>query len=488
MAKKKRELDYEAEYAVILEAEEYYKSEHRLSKFVENAWGVLEPKKPYLDNFHIGLFCEHLEAISMGQLGSPGRLIVNMPPRYMKSTIGTVAWPCWSWIRWPEKRFVAASYSLALSLKHSTDRRSLIESAWYQRAWGRRFRLRDDQNTKSDFGNTRRGAMLATSVGGSSTGRGGDFLLIDDPTDPRRAASDNLRLEANQWFDHTFESRLDDKINGGIVLVMQRLHDQDLTGHLLARDEGWHHLKLEAEATKRTIYSFPLSGKEVIREEGDVLWPERQDRDALEKAKKTMGPQFGAQMQQDPTPLGGGFFQRSWWNRYTALPAKWNRKLLLIDCAEEPGITNDYTVFSTILETDNAFYWKDVTRERYDFPNLYSKTLDLILAEKPDAVIIEKKSAGRQLIQTLAAKTKAPVEAFEPGRDSKIVRASAAQPTVKSGICYLPEHAVWVEDFLKEHEKFPRAEHDDQVDTTSMLVLWVRENTGQTPEPNVRML
>lgn len=489
MAGSKKRAQWDAHYAAAIEAEEYFRSEHSLERYVRYAWDILEPKRPYLSNFHIGLICEHLEALTLGQLssnGEYGKLIVNIPPRYMKSTICTVAWPTWVWIRKPEKRFIAASYSQSLSLKHSMDRRTLIESDWYQRAWGKRFALRDDQNTKSDFQNSRRGAMRATSVGGTATGLGGDFLVVDDPVDPKRAASEPLRNEANSWFTNTFERRLDDKKDGGIVVVMQRLHDKDLTGHLLEQG-GWTHLKVEAECTKRTVYSLPISGKEIVREEGQIMWPERESKTDLEKAKKNMGPGYGAQMQQDPTPMSGGFFKRSWWQRYKALPLLFDRTIMMIDCAEKPGLSNDYTVMSVIGETPNGLFWKEVYRDRIGFPELVTKTLDMSITHRPDVIVVEDKSAGTQLIQLLKEKTKLPIEAYNP-RGDKVVRASAAQPTVKSGNCHLPEEADWVEDFLKEHEKFPKADHDDQVDTTSMLVIWLRDNQGAMPEPNARII
>ncbi len=437
-----------------------------------------------MHNWHIDCLSEYLEAVFLGQIQ---RLIINEPPRYMKSTQTTVCFPAWAWIRRPERRFIAASYAGSLSLKHSMDRRTLIESAWYQRGWGDRFMLRSDQNTKSDFQNDKRGVMLATSVGGASTGRGGDILIVDDPHDPRRAASALERETAISWFDKTFERRLDDKQSGAIVVVMQRLHQEDLTGHLLEKQPGvWTHLKLAAEVKKKTIIVFPMSKREVVRDPGSVMWPERESQKQLDAAKLSMQGDYEAQMNQDPVTSAGGFFPRSWWNRYEALPVGYKRKLLIVDCAEVPGVTNDYSVWAVVLEMQNGFYWKKVIRDKVGFPDLQQKTEDLYDEERPDVVIIENKSAGVQLIQSLQASTTIPIEAFNPGRDSKVIRASAAQPTVKSKLCWLPKSADWVEVFLSEHEKFPNDAHDDQVDTTSMVVIWVRENSGGEPEPRMR--
>lgn len=474
----------EARLAVALKAELYTLADKRLFHYVEQAWPILEPRRPFTNNWHIGYLCEELEMMLAGE---HQRLLINVPPRWLKSTICTICFPTWVWTKRPEKRFINASYSNTLSLKHSMDRRTLIHSPWYQAGFGDRYRLRDDQDTKTEFQNDKRGIMLATSVGGSVTGRGGDYLGVDDPVDPKRAQSELLRVNANNWFDTTFESRLDDQEEGGIYVVMQRLHDKDLTGHLLDRGD-WRHVKIEAEASKKTIFVFPVSKEKKVLEEGELAFPQRASREHLDKLKISMGPQYGAQMLQDPRPIAGGFFPRSWWQRYRELPAKYDRKIIVVDCAQKPGVSNDWSVWSVILETKNAFYWKRVVRERVAFPSLLQRTLDLCAEESPDALVIEDKSAGTQLIQVLQAETTLPVEGFDPGRDDKVVRASAAQPTVKAGNCHLPERAEWVEDFLSEHEKFPTAEHDDQVDTTSSFVLWRRENSGEVPEPRVRRL
>jgi predicted phage terminase large subunit-like protein len=477
----------EAALAALQLAEEYWQAEQSLASFVRQSWDVLEPARPFLSNWHIDLICEYLELAAQGECK---RLIINIPPRYMKSTIATICFPVWVWLKDPQKRFIASSYAASLSLKHSMDRRTLIESAWFQKGWRRRFSIRGDQNTKSDFQNNKRGAMLATSVGGSSTGRGGDILLVDDPHDPQQAASDKERVKAIDWFDKTFERRLDDKKKGAIIVVMQRLHEKDLTGHLLSRETGseWSHLKLPAEAPSSTRIVFPRSGRVLDRQEGDVLWPERETQAQLDRAKITMQGDYEAQLNQDPVTKKGGFFPRSWWPRYKELPAQFEQTIMLMDCASEPGITNDYSAAGIVGITRNGIYWKHVERHKFGFPELLQWTKDLAAWWKPDALIIERKSAGTQLIQTLEADTLLPIVSFEPGKDSKIIRASAAQPSVKAGNCHLPEQGDWVQDFITEHEKFPNAEHDDQVDLTSMLIIWLRENSGRMPEPRIRVL
>lgn len=474
--------EIEAEYLALAEAENYFRAERSLSHFIRSAWPILEPKNPFVHNWHIDCVSEYLEAVQLGQIR---RLIINEPPRNLKSIQVTVAFPPWSWIRTPERRFMSASYAEDLSIKHNVDRRAVIESAWFQRGWGSRFQMARDQNQKSEFMNDHRGHMIATSVGGSATGKGADVIVVDDPLNPKMAKSDMLRESSNAWFDQTITTRLDNKKTGAIILVMQRLHEKDLTGHLLAKG-GWEHLCLPAEAPKKTVIYFPISKRERVREEGEILNPGREGPAELAAMKRDLGSAgYQGQYQQDPTPAAGGFFKRDWWKRYRELPKQIHRRVMFIDCAEEPGISNDFTVIATWFSAPAGHYAKSVWREKVAFPQLVSAVLDIAALEKPDAIVIENKSAGRQLIQYLRQKTTLPVLKFEPGQRSKVVRAAAAQPTVEAGNCYLPENSDWVELFISEHERFPNSEHDDQVDTTSMMAEHFRV---AAPEPGIRIL
>ncbi|MEE8165735.1 MAG: terminase, partial [Myxococcota bacterium] len=203
-----------------------------LREYVEAAWPVLEPGQAFKPNWHIDAICEHLEAVTEGQID---RLIVNVPPRYSKSTLVTVNWPAWEWTLNPRGRWIFCSYSATLSTKHSTDRRTLIESPWYQARWGGLVTMALDQNEKTQFQNTRRGHMVATSIGGAIIGKGGNKIVIDDPQDPQRAESAADRERVNNVYDRSLVTRLDDKTAGAIVIVMQRLHEKDLAGHVAAK-------------------------------------------------------------------------------------------------------------------------------------------------------------------------------------------------------------------------------------------------------------
>jgi predicted phage terminase large subunit-like protein len=475
----------EAQQLALDLAEDYYRAEHSFSHFVKAAWQVLEPETPYLHNWHIDAIAEHLEAVELGQIL---RLLINVPPRYMKSIEVSVCYPAWVWVKNAAQRFIAGSFSATLSTKHSVDRRQLISSAWYQLVWGDRFRLSDDQNQKTEFTNDKRGHMVATSVGASAIGKGGNRLIFDDPLNPQAALSDLERESANRWVDN-FTTRLDDKKRGAIIGVMQRLHEKDPAGHLLAKGD-WQVLSLPAEATAKTTIVFPISKREVVREEGELLWPEREGPKEIEMMKRALGSAaYQAQYQQDPTPIEGGFFKRPWWNLLKELPSRRIRRVQFWDCASKPGVSNDWSVCATWDEANDGFSVPDVWRERVAFPELKAAAINLFSTLKPDAVVIEDKGAGTQLIQVLQAETTIPVIAWDPGRYDKVVRAGGAQPTVQAGNVNLPENRPWVEVFIGEHEKFPNAENDDQVDTTSMAIAWFRENSeADAPEPRITIV
>ena len=234
-------------------------AQESLTEFVKQAWPILEPTTPLHWNWHLDAICEYLEAVAAGEIT---RLIINLPPRSGKSILASVMWPAWVWARQPSTRWLCASYSAILANKLSTDRRSVITSPWYQQRWP--IQLAADQNQKSEFGNTGRGHMIATSVSGSATGRGGDFIVADDLQNPEMAESAAERETVNRFFDETLTTRLDDKRRGRMVVIQQRTHQADLTGHLLEQG-GWTQLCLPAEFERRTAIAMPRSGREVVR-------------------------------------------------------------------------------------------------------------------------------------------------------------------------------------------------------------------------------
>ncbi len=465
----------EARLLALRDAEKYKQSERSLSKYIQNAWNVLEPGTLYRHGWHVDLISEYLEAVYLGQIR---KLVINMRFRSIKSIAATVCFPTWVWTKDPARRFICGSFSSDLSIEHNTNRRDLIRSEWYQTAWGDKFEL-DLDDRKQFFRNTKRGSMFATSVGGAVVGKGGDILIIDDPNDPKNL-SDAAILASNNWYDKTFSNRKNQE-SSSEILVMQRVGDKDLTAHVMSKN-GWDILSVPWEAEKKTIIVFPRSGRVLEREPGHLMDPERFSGNMRDEWKKNLGPYgYAAQVQQNPRPVEGGFVKRAWWKRYDELPKDVFRVRQYWDCAEVPGVTNDYSVCATIAESPTGYYWLDVWRKQVAFPELKQAAKDLYAkwhAEtggKLDKVKIEKKAAGTQLLQELEKFTKLPIEAFEPGQRDKKVRASGQTGAIAAGNCYLPESNLtrsvdWVEDFVTEHEKpaFIGGDYDDQVDTTSM--------------------
>ena len=295
-----------------LEQVESELAERSFAHFYPRAWKIVEPGRSFLRNWHIDCIAEHLTAVTDGQIR---RLVINVPPRTGKSQEVTVCWPCWSWLKRPAMRWMFVSYSADLSALHSVYRRTLLQSDWYRRHWGTRFGLNKWQ--EAELRNDKQGAMFATSIGGSATGRGGDVIVIDDPHNPRQAESEAERATAIRFCQQTLATRLDDPKTGAVVVVMQRLHEKDWSGHVLA-EGGYTHLCLPAEAESRTTISFPASGRTIEREEGDLLWPERYGETELASLKKAMGSYaYAGQFQQWPAPAGGEVFQRSWFRYWT---------------------------------------------------------------------------------------------------------------------------------------------------------------------------
>jgi len=218
------------------------REEPSLYEFVRQAWHVLEPSTEYVDGWHIRTMCEHLEAVSDGRIRD---LLINVPPRHMKSLTASVFWPCWVWTKNPERRWLYCSYAQRLATRDSLKCRRLITSPWYQRNWGHVFRLMGDQNEKARFENDRTGYRLATSVHGSNTGEGADIIVCDDPHNIRERESEVKREAVLMWWDEVMSTRLNNPQTGARVIVMQRLHERDLSGHVIEKG-GWDHLCLPA--------------------------------------------------------------------------------------------------------------------------------------------------------------------------------------------------------------------------------------------------
>lgn len=312
--------------------------------FVDGSFRQLNPGAEFLPNWHIEVMASELDRCLRGETR---RLIINVPPRSLKSHCASVAFPAWLLGQKPSTEIICASYGQDLADKLACDCRSLMNSDWYRKV----FATRLASQAVAELTTEAHGCRLATSVGGVATGRGGDFIIIDDPLKPEEAVSDGRRDAVNEWYDRTLYSRLNNKATGCIIIIMQRLHEDDLVGHLVQQG-GWKVLKFPAIAVEDEthVISTPLGPRTVQRRVGEALHPEREPRDILENIRRTIGEyNFSGQYQQEPAPLGGGTVKLEWFKTYKdgEQPARFDLVFQSWDTAVKATELSDYSVCTT---------------------------------------------------------------------------------------------------------------------------------------------
>lgn len=461
-----------------------FMAQDKLFNFFVSAWPTMEARFPLDSNWHIGLACEYLEAVYYGQIE---KLVINWPTRYLKSLTCTVAFPAWCWANDARSKFISWSFSGSLSSALSWKRRQLIESLWYKQYWGDKVIMADDQNLKTRYANKAGGMMLAGSTGAGLTGDGCDIMIIDDPQDPKEASSDTQRLGAIDFWTGTASSRFDNKKKKSCVLVMQRLHEKDLTGYFLAEYENAVHLKIPNQAQEQIIYSYPRTGRIKVYEKGEILQPSREDVKELAEAKKELGSwNYAAQRQQEPVPRGGGMIKEAWFKYYDELPERFDYVTLSIDCAFKDLKSSDYVVLQAWGQVGARHYLLKQMRSQIGFsktrvavelwghsyfPNYYE-------------FLIEDKANGPAIIDVLDGTVRALIP-INP-TDSKVARLAACEPEIEAGDIWLPnpDYNPWVRDiFIPEVISFPKAEYDDQVDCMTQYLNRARLNrVGEFPE------
>ena len=451
-----------------------------MKEFTKASWSSIEPGVEFQNNWHIDAISEHLQAVVDGDIK---RLIINVPPRHMKSISVAVVLPAWTWTRQPEKKFLYASYASSLSIRDSVKCRRLLDSRWYKSHFGDSFQLTSDQNQKQRFENDKTGARIATSVDGALTGEGGDIIVVDDPHNVRESESATVRESVLDWWDQAMQTRLNDPKTGAFIIIMQRVHEKDLTGHILANQYNeWDHLCLPAryEVGHPTPTNSTLGFTDPRTREGDLLWEERIDKKTLDNIEKSLGSYASAgQLQQRPMPKGGGILKAEWWGAW--------------DKPELPDI--EYvlqswdTAFSTKEKTSysarttwgvfrkngqvNAIVL-DMWYDRVTYPELRKIAQESYYDYEPDAVLIEKKASGQSLLQDLRM-AGVPVIEYMPDRD-KEARAHASSALLEDGRIWYPSDKKWCKDLIDICAAFPATENDDIVDTCTQA--WLRLRKG----------
>ncbi len=437
------------------------------SLFLRRALMSTAPGVQYEHNWHIDAIAEYLRACESGAVQ---RLIINLPPRMLKSTLISVAWPAWLLAKNPSERIMVASYAQSLAIKHSTDCRVVMQAEWYRRIFPHT-QLSHDQNEKEKFVTTARGHRIAVSVGGAAIGEGGNFLIIDDPLNPLQASQYTQREAANRWFDHTFATRLDDKRRGAIVVVMQRLHAQDLSGYLLAKG-GWEHLCLPAIAPQKTVIAVGDFSYE--RKHGEVLHAQREPAEILERTRLELGnANFSAQYQQQPLSAESQLVKPHWFARFGKVAE--GMYVQSWDTAMKAGATHDASACATFVMKDGMHQLVDMLEVRLEYPALKRLIVSHAARFCPEVILMEDKASGQSLLQDLRQETDLPLRACMPKGD-KISRLVRVSPLLEAGKVALPQRAPWLMAFEQQLFNFPNHGHDDMVDAFSQYLNWRRES------------
>lgn len=443
--------------------------------FVERSFCELNPQTEYLHNWHIDVIADALEQCRTGKLR---RLIINVPPRSLKSHMASIAFPAYLLGHDPSSQIICASYAQDLADKLAGDCRSLLLSDFYRELFPAT-RLATKRPALNNFMTTEQGFRLSTSVGGVLMGRGADWMIVDDPLKPDEALSETQRKSVNDWYDHTLVSRLNDKNTGCIILIMQRLHEDDLVGHVL-RHGGWELLSFPAIAENDETYDIctPFGKRTFSRQRGEALHPERESLETLSCIREIQGEyHFAGQYQQTPSPLGGGMVKISWFKSYrpNELPEEFELVFQSWDTANKSTELSDYSVCTTWGLQKKHLYLLHVFRQRVDYPDLRRAVKQQAETHKAKTILIEDKASGTQLIQDLRADGVHAATRYEP-KVEKVLRMHSVSSTVEGGFVHIPDQAHWLPEYLHEMSCFPKGKYDDQVDSTSQALDWVKND------------
>ena len=453
-----------------------------LADFARMAWPTLEPATPLKWGWALDLICEHLDAVSRGEIR---RIVMNVPPGSMKSLLTGVIWPAWEWISRPELRYVGTAHSQELAVRDNMKCRRLIQSAWYQERWP--ITLTSDQNAKTKYENDKTGSRQATSFQGI-TGYRGDRVILDDPHSVDDANSP-VKLAADiTLFREAMPSRVNNE-DSAIVIIMQRLNEADISA--VALDLGYDHLCIPMRYEQGRSKWVTGAGDPRVTD-GELMFPERFSETQVCELERTMGSYAVAgQLQQRPSPRGGGIIKTAWFGSYQQPPAlEW--RAIYVDTAQKTGQENDYSVFQCWgRSVTGQAVLLDLHRGKWEAPDLLTEARAFWLKHKaaPGAPLramkVEDKVSGTGLIQTLRREGVA-VLPIQRNRD-KISRAHDAAPFIESGNVLLPEWADWLAAFMAEVSTFPSGANDDQLDPMFDAIAEVQFTPAQRTDSVVHV-
>lgn len=446
-----------------------------LNVFLSQSFNTIYPGKAFLDNWHIHAIVHSLELSIQGE---QPRLIINLPPRQLKSFTTSVVLPAFILGQEPSAKIICISYSDELAKTLARDFKRIVESAWYRKIFPH---VQPTKTTENEFVTDQGGFRYATSVGGTLTGRGGDFIIIDDPIKPEEANSDSTRKKANDWFQSTVFSRLDDKKRSVMIIVMQRLHVNDLTG--FAQDSGgFNKLSFPAIATGNAF--IPVSATDTYyRKDGEPLHAEYEDLNTLKRIRDQIGTyNFVSQYQQSPETPSGGLIKQ----KYLHIIDHWPKigpdgyYWVSIDSALSTSETADYSALTLGYSNRDGHFVLYVERGRWDYEMLKCKALSYVSRFGDDVTfIVEAAGSGISLLEYMRT---AQLHWFShQAKYDKVVRASVVLPLFLAGrvyICNVKSHNGWVEAFINELLTFPNGRHDDQVDSLVQALRWAEKRVN----------
>lgn len=467
-------------------------AEKSFRHFVQQVWPLIEPGRELVPGFYIDAICDHLQAVAEGDIW---RLVITLPPGFLKSTLVSVLFPAWKWIGDPSYRFITASHDSDLALRDAVRSRRVIVSDWYQARWGDRFMMTTDQNVKARYENDQTGHRIALGTGSGITGKRADLVLVDDPHDAEDAHRDTALENTVRWWNETVPSRLNDPKYGPKIVIQQRIHVHDLAGTVIAH--GYDHLDLPMEYDPdHAVSATSLGWTDPRTEPGVLLDPVRYGPDEVAEKRRELGSvAYNAQYQQRPVSAEGGMFKRHWWRiwqprgadlppvsvkqpdgsttmvRAIEAPAWWDASAQSWDMTFKKTDAGSYVVgLVGATHGANGYILPGRYRDRTDFPGSVN-ALQTMTAKYPDvaAKLVEEKANGAAVLDTLRSSISGLIPVSVDG--SKEARASSATARVEAGNWYLPHPVIapWVDEFIDELSSFPTGHHDDQVDAFSQL-------------------
>ena len=438
------------------------------ASFIRPCFQILNPNAIFQVNWHHYAIADRLEQVHRGRIR---RLVINLPRRTLKSLMTSVCFPAYILGHDPSKRIVVASYGADLAVKLSNDFRTIVNDPFY-RAMFPQMQTSRAKNTEFELATTPNGYRFSTTIEGALAGRGGNILIVDDPHKPGDVIYETHRTRVYRWFCDTALPALDDKQHSAVVLVMQRLHEDDLTGAVLRAAPGeWDVLSLPAIAHGEE--RIAIGDIEHFRKAGDVLHPEREPIEILNSLRLQLGAEtFAAQYQQSPMRPDSLIMNQSWIRRYDQLPTRTaNSKIIQSwDTALKDGELNDYSACVTLLFHAGKFYLVHVLRERLLYPQLKERAIAHARAYKADIILVEDAGAGIHLVPELK-NAKLNAVPIKP-QLNKRVRMAVQLEKFKNGAILVPKQEPWLAEFEDELFAFPHCRHDDQIDALSQALAY----------------